>query len=37
MPWLFQQCLEPGNTLITAWSSEARPFRRLSNHLFRSP
>ena len=25
------------NTLITAWSSEARPFKRLSNHLFRSP
>ena len=30
----FQQCLEPVNTLITEWCSEARPFRRLSNHLF---
>ena len=46
VPGWFQQCLEPVNTLITAWSSdtlitawssEARPFRRLSNHLFRSP
>ena len=33
VPCWFQQCLEPVNTLITAWSSEARPFRRLSNHL----
>ena len=32
---LFEQCLEAVNTLITAWSSEASPFRRLSNHLFR--
>ena len=36
VPCWFQQCLEPVNTLITAWSSEARPFRQLSNHLFRS-
>ena len=31
-----KQCLEPGNTLTTEWCSEARPFRRLWNHLFRS-
>ena len=37
VPCWFEQCLEAVNTLITAWSSEARPFRRLSNHLFRSP
>ena len=36
MPSSFQQCLEPVNTLITKSYSEARPFRRLSNLLFRS-
>ena len=36
MPSLFQQSLEPVNTLTTEWCSEARPFRRLSNDLFRS-
>ena len=25
----------PVNTLITEWCAEARPFRRLSKHLFR--
>ena len=33
---IIQQCLEPVNTLTNEWCSEARPFRRLSNHLFRS-
>ena len=36
MPSSFQQCFEPANTLITEWCSEARPFRRLSYHLFRN-
>ena len=35
-PSTFQHCLETGNTLTTEWGSEASPFRRLSNHLFRS-
>ena len=35
VPCLLEQCLEPVNTLITEWCSEARPFRRLSNPLFR--
>ena len=30
-----QQCFEPIKTLITEWSAEARPFRRLSKDLFR--
>ena len=33
---VIQQCLEPVNTLTTEWCSEARPFRRLSNHVFRN-
>ena len=33
---LIWQCLEAVNTLLTEWCSEARPFRRLSNQLFRS-
>ena len=37
VPCWFQRCLEPVNLLISALSSEARPFRRVSNHLFRSP
>ena len=36
VPFSLQQGLEPVNTLITKWSSEARPFRRLSNYLFKS-
>ena len=36
VPCSFHQFLEPVNTLITEWCSEARPFRRLSNHLFPS-
>ena len=36
VPSLFQQFLEPGKTLNTEWCSEARPFNRLSNHLFRN-
>ena len=36
MPSSLQQCLEPVNTLTTEWCSEARPFGRLGNHLFRS-
>ena len=33
---LISAVFEPVKKLITAWSFEARPFRRLSNHLFRS-
>ena len=36
VPSTFAQCLEPGNTLTTEFCSEARPFNRLSNHLFRN-
>ena len=36
VPSSFQQCLELGNTLTTERCSEARPFRRLGNQLFRS-
>ena len=36
VPSTFAQCLEPVSTLISECCSEARPFRRLSNHLFRS-
>ena len=36
VPCWFQQCLEPVNTFISEWSSEARPFRRLSSQPRRS-
>ena len=36
MPSLFQQCLEPGNTLTTELCSEELPLNRLSNHLIRN-
>ena len=35
VPCWLQQCFEPVNTFITEWCAEARPFRRLSKHLFR--
>ena len=34
VPCWLQQCFEPVNTLITEWCAEARPFTRLSKHLF---
>ena len=36
VPSSFQKCMEPVNVLTTEWCSEARPFRRLSNYLFRN-
>ena len=34
VPCYFQRCLEPVNTLITQWCSEARPSRRFSQNLY---
>ena len=31
---LISAVLEPVNTFISEWCSEARPFRRLSSHVF---
>ena len=35
MPCYFQRCLEPVNTLITEWCSEAGFSRRFSSNLFK--
>ena len=35
VPCYFQRCLEPVNTLIAEWCSEATPSRRFSSNLFR--
>ena len=35
VPCWLQQSFQPINTFITEWCAEARPFRRLSKHLFR--
>ena len=35
VPFWLQQCFQPVNKLITEWCAEARPFRRLSEYLFR--